>query len=92
MATIPAYGYGSGANNPSVAPRNSTTLLAAASNSVAAPLNAVAATKTTTSDIGTGLAAALTAYSQNSARQTGFLPDEYVIKFADPIITNHTVH
>ena len=88
MATIPAYGYGSGANNPSVAPRNSTTLLAAASNSVAAPLNAVAATKTTTSDIGTGLAAALTAYSQNSARQTGFLPDEYVIKFADPIIAN----
>ena len=85
MATIPAYGYGSGANNPSVAPRVSAT----ASGIVAtAPQNAVAATKTTTSDIGTGLAAALTAWSQNQARLTGALPDEYVIKFADPIIAN----
>jgi hypothetical protein len=85
MANIPAYGYGSGIDNPSVAPRASTT----ASGIVAsAPQNAVAATKTTTSDVGTGLAAALTAYSRNQSRITGFLPDEYVINFADPIIAN----
>jgi len=85
MANIPAYGYGTGVDNPSVAPRASTT----ASGIVAsAPQNAVAATKTTTSDVGTGLAAALTAYSRNQSRITGFLPDEYVINFADPIIAN----
>ena len=88
MATIPAYGYGSGVNNPTLIARTSnTTAATATSSSITAPLNAAAATKTTSETIGTGLAAALTAYCKQQAILTGCIPDEYVIN-ADPLIAN----
>ena len=52
MATIPAYGYGSGVNNPTLIARTSnTTAATATSSSITAPLNAAAATKTTSETI-----------------------------------------
>jgi hypothetical protein len=89
MASIPAYGYGSGANNPTLITRASesaTASAAVASGIAAAPQNAASATKTSTVNIGTGLATALTLYSQQLANQNGGIADEYVIRFADPMI------
>jgi hypothetical protein len=79
-------GFGSGINNPTLIARASASATAAASKVVSAPLNAAAAAKTTTVDIGTGLATALTLYSQEQAKKNGGIPDEYVIRFADPMI------
>lgn len=58
---------------------------------VAAPAKADAAPKPSTTDQGTGLIAALNAYWGEIAKNKGFIPDEYVIKFADPLLMNAKV-
>lgn len=58
---------------------------------VAPPAKADAAPKPGTTDQGTGLIAALNAYWGNIAKNKGFIPDEYVIKFADPLLMNAKV-
>ena len=58
---------------------------------VAAPSKADAAPKPSTTNQGTGLIAALNAYWGQLAESKGFIPDEYVIKFADPLLMNAKV-
>lgn len=53
-----------------------------------APSKADAAPKPSTTDQGTGLIAALNAYWGQLAKSKGFIPDEYAIKFADPLMMN----
>jgi len=57
----------------------------------AAPSKADAAPKPSTTDQGTGLIAALNAYWGNISKTKGFIPDEYAIKFADPLLMNAKV-
>ena len=74
--------------SPTLLTRDSTTSAATIAAAIAAaPLNAAAATKTTTVNVGTGLAKALTLYSQEQAKIHGGTADEYVIKL-DPLIAN----
>jgi len=56
-----------------------------------APSKADAAPKPSTTDQGTGLIAALNAYWGQLAESKGFIPDEYAIKFADPLLMNAKV-
>jgi hypothetical protein len=56
-----------------------------------APSKADAAPKPGTTDQGTGLIAALNHYWGNISKNKGFIPDEYAIKFADPLLMNAKV-
>jgi hypothetical protein len=56
-----------------------------------APSKADAAPKPSTTDQGTGLIAALNAYWGQLSKSKGFIPDEYAIKFADPLLMNAKV-
>ena len=60
-------------------------------DSSVAPSKADAAPKPGTTDQGTGLIAALNAYWGTIAKNKGFIPDEYAIKFADPLLMNAKV-
>jgi hypothetical protein len=55
---------------------------------VGAPSKADAAPKTGATNQGTGLIAALNNYWGNLAKNKGFIPDIYEIKFADPLLMN----
>ena len=57
----------------------------------AAPSKADAAPKPSTTQQGTGLIAALNAYWGEIAKNKGFIPDIYEIKFADPLLMNASV-
>jgi hypothetical protein len=86
MATNGGFGFGT--TNPTLIARASAATTQNAGNVAAAPLNADAAPKPTSIDVGTGLATALNLYSQSWAKKKGFIPDVYEIKFADSIIAN----
>jgi|694.fasta_scaffold00324_48 hypothetical protein len=55
---------------------------------VGAPPKADAAPKPGATTLGSGLCAALNAYYAEQAKRSGFIPDVYEIKFADPILEN----
>lgn len=57
----------------------------------AAPAKADAAPKPGATQQGTGLIAALNNYWGEIAKNKGFIPDEYAIKFADPLLMNAKV-
>ena len=57
----------------------------------AAPSKADAAPKPSITQQGTGLVAALNAYWAEIAKNKGFIPDIYEIKFADPLLMNASV-
>ena len=57
----------------------------------AAPSKADAAPKPSATQQGTGLIAALNAYWGEIAKNKGFIPDIYEIKFADPLLMNASV-
>jgi hypothetical protein len=58
---------------------------------VGAPPKADAAPKPGATTLGSGLCAALNAYYAEQAKKSGFIPDVYEIKFADPILENASV-
>lgn len=90
-------GFGTGANNPTLIARAATATTSAADGSDSrfqrqqAPSKADAAPKPSTTDQGTGLIAALNAYWGQLAKDKGFIPDEYEIRFADPLLMNAKV-
>jgi hypothetical protein len=92
-------GFGSGANNPTLtaaaalAPRiggkpGESLQARAAAATTAAPPTAAAAPTPATTQTGTGLCAAINAYYAEQAKNSGFIPDVYEIKFADPLLEN----
>jgi hypothetical protein len=58
---------------------------------VGAPPNAAAAPKPGATTLGSGLCAALNTFYAEQAKKSGFIPDVYEIKFADPILENASV-
>jgi len=58
---------------------------------VGAPPNAAAAPKPGATTVGSGLCAALNTFYAEQAKKSGFIPDVYEIKFADPILENASV-
>ena len=58
---------------------------------VGSPPTAAAAPKPGATTLGSGLCAALNAYYAEQAKKSGFIPDVYEIKFADPILENASV-
>lgn len=58
---------------------------------VGAPPKADAAPKPGATTLGSGLCAALNAFYAEQAKSSGFIPDVYEIKFADPILENASI-
>ena len=58
---------------------------------VGAPPNAAAAPKPGATTLGSGLCAALNTFYAEQAKSSGFIPDVYEIKFADPILENASI-
>ena len=58
---------------------------------VGAPPTAAAAPRPGATTVGSGLCAALNTFYAEQAKASGFIPDVYEIKFADPILENASV-
>ena len=97
MATNPAPRLGGNPGDATIAAaalaprRGGNPGDAAIAGAAAAPPKADAAPGPGATQQGTGLIAALTAYWADIAKNKGFIPDVYEIKFADPIVMNASV-